>query len=287
MNLGNFECYEVVEGYFRLDGGAMFGSVPKALWEKVAPADEQNRIHMALRALLILQDKRAILVDTGIGRKFPAKFEKMYGIDHSQTDIHHALAKHTLTVGDITDVILTHFHFDHAGGVSYRDEKGALQLTFPNAQYWVHRDNVKLCRQPNPKDRASYLEENIQPVLESGKVTILEDGREFLPGISGFISYGHTTGLLCPRVESMGKSILYCADLIPMVAHIPLAYIMGYDLYASTTMQEKQYVMDQAIADHTALFFVHDPVIAACHVQIDDKGRYSAGAVIDMGPRDE
>lgn len=283
MQLGDFECLEVIEGYFRLDGGAMFGSVPKTMWDKVAPPDAENRILLALRTLLIRTGERNILVDTGIGHKWNEKLAAIFCIDHSQHDIHKGLQKHGLAVEDITDVILTHFHFDHAGGATYYDNHGNLKLTFPNAHWYVHRANVELSKKPNPKDKASYLPENILPVLESGKVTILEGGDgvtqpvDILPGIEGIVSYGHTTGMMMPRVKSKGESLVYLADLIPTHVHIPNAWVMGYDLYALTTMEEKQQLLSQAQRDNTILYFEHDPDFPACHLAVDDKARHSAG----------
>ena len=278
MRIGRYQVSAVETGRFALDGGAMFGVVPKTLWEKQIPADDKNRIPMALRTLLIEEvgGTRKILVDTGMGSKWSDKMAAIYAVDHSQLTLEKSLQQKGLTTDDITDVLLTHFHFDHAGGATRRDERGKLVPSFARARYWVQRRNLELARAPSEKDRASYLTENFTPLLEHGVLQFLDGPGPWAEGIELVLSDGHTLGMQLPRVFGPEGSVIYCADLIPTAAHVPVPWVMAYDNQPVLTIQEKKPLLAQAHEQGWVLFFEHDPYGPAARVQLTDKG-YSAG----------
>jgi glyoxylase-like metal-dependent hydrolase (beta-lactamase superfamily II) len=245
MKIGESEIFALETGMFKLDGGAMFGTVPKPLWEKAIPPDELNRIPMALRIILLrdLKTKRNLLVDTGIGHKINEKFAKIYAVDYSTNTLEKSLAAHGLKSDDITDVILTHLHFDHTGGSTKADASGKIVPTFAKAKYYIQKENYDWATAPNSREAASYLPENFLPLLES-KQLIICDGVEDLeqkikwPGVSARISSGHTVGLQCPLITLGDKKFFYPSDLIPTSAHVPLPWVMGYDIHVIKILEE-------------------------------------------------
>jgi len=271
MKIGSYELHQIDTGRFALDGGAMFGIVPKTIWNKLNPADDENRIDLALRTLLITGNNRNILVDNGIGTKFSEKYTKIYKIDHSKYNLDYSLKKFNLETSDITDVILTHLHFDHAGGSTYRED-GELKLTFPNATYYVQKANYEWALTPNDKERGSYLKENFIPVLEKGKLQLVEGKFELMPHIDVIISNGHTVGLQLVKVSDGRNTLVYCADLIPTTSHIKIPYIMGYDIEPLKIMQEKKELLSLACDDSWTLFLEHDVMIEAVKVKKTEKG---------------
>ena len=271
MKIGRYELHQIDTGRFGLDGGAMFGIVPKTIWNKLNPADDENRIDLALRTLLITGNKRNILVDNGIGTKFSEKYTKIYKIDHSKYNLDSSLKRFNLETKDITDVILTHLHFDHAGGSTYR-EGGELKLTFPNATYYVQKMNYEWALTPNDKERGSYLKENFVPVLEKGKLQMVEGKFELIPQIDVIISNGHTVGLQLVKVSDERNTLVYCADLIPTASHIKIPYIMGYDIEPLKLMQEKKELLSVVCKDNWTLFLEHDVTTEAVKVKKTEKG---------------
>lgn len=271
MKIGSYELHSIETGRFGLDGGAMFGIVPKTIWNKLNPSDDENRIDLALRTLLITGNKRNILVDNGIGTKFSEKYKKIYKIDHSKYNLDSSLKRYNLETRDITDVILTHLHFDHAGGSTYRED-GELKLTFPNATYYVQKANYEWALIPNDKERGSYLKENFIPVLEKGKLQLVEGKFEIIPHIDVIISDGHTTGLQLVRISDKKNTLVYCADLIPTTSHIKIPYIMGYDIEPLKIMREKKELLSKACSDGWTLFLEHDIITEAVKVKKTEKG---------------
>lgn len=271
MKIGDYEVYSIETGTFGLDGGAMFSIVPKTIWNKKNPADEKNRIDLSLRSLLIIGNKRCILVDTGIGEKFSEKYREIYKIDHTKHDIYTSLKKHGLVVEDITDVIITHLHFDHAGG-STSLINGALRPTFPKSNYYIQKKHLHLAHKPSVKDAGSFRQEDFMPLEESGKLEVIDGEGEIFPNISLLISNGHTSGLQHVKVSDSNNTLIYCADLIPTTSHIQLPYVMSYDLYPLTTIEEKKTFLDNAVENDWILFFEHDPLTEAVKIKRTEKG---------------
>lgn len=257
-------------GLFKLDGGAMFGVVPKPLWQKLNPADEQNRCTWAMRCLLYEQDNRLLLVDTGIGNKQDAKFFGHYDL-HGDATLLGSIQKAGYAATDVTDVLLTHLHFDHVGGAVQRTGEG-LTPVFQNAIHWVHPDHWHWATNPNPREKASFLHENIMPLQESGQLSFLTE-RPF-PFADIDLQYvdGHTEKMALPRFRINGRIIAYMADLIPSSAHIPLPYVMGYDVRPLLTMDEKTQLLQQAAQENWILVFEHDPITEAATVELTERG---------------
>lgn len=278
MKIGKYEVYAIETGRFKLDGGAMFGIVPKTLWEKLNPSDDKNRIELALRTLLIINEHRKILVDTGMGKKWEQKYIEIYGIDHSRYTLESSLAKVGLKVDDITDVIITHLHFDHAGGATMLENDGTIRPTFKNATYYVQKRNIELAMNPNEKDRASYLPENFIPLIEFNQIEIVDGEFEIFEGIEIIVSDGHTFGQQLVKVSDGKTTLLYCGDLIPTSSHIPIPYVMAYDLQPLVTMEEKKKLLKKAVDENWILFFEHDPYVDCAtvkqgkkHIEVDQK----------------
>jgi glyoxylase-like metal-dependent hydrolase (beta-lactamase superfamily II) len=271
MKIGNYEIHAIESGRFALDGGAMFGVVPKTLWEKTNPSDDKNRIDLALRNLLIIGEGKRILVDTGMGTKWQHKFIDIYKLDHTKYNLINSLKQFNLEPKDITDVILTHLHFDHAGGATiFEDEK--LKSSFPNAMYYVQRKNWEWANNPSEKDRASYLKENFIPLFENDQLKLIDGEFEFSKGITNIISDGHTTALQLTKISDGNTTLVYCADLIPTASHIPIPWVMSYDLRPLETMEEKKKILEQAEKENWIIFFEHDPFREASFVVKDEKG---------------
>jgi glyoxylase-like metal-dependent hydrolase (beta-lactamase superfamily II) len=263
--------FSINTGYFKLDGGAMFGVVPKSIWSKINPADENNMCSWALRCLLIQDEDRLVLVDTGIGNKQSEKFFGHYYL-HGDDTLDKSLAAHGFTKDDITDVILTHLHFDHCGGAIIRDGEN-LVPAFKNATYWSNERHWAWATNPNDREKASFLNENILPIKESGKLKFIEtSANDFPTNIMIRQVFGHTEAMMLPQVTYKGKSILFMADLLPSAGHIPLPYVMGYDMFPSTTLTEKENFLTEALQNDYVLFFEHDPTIECCTLQMTDKG---------------
>lgn len=267
LKIGSYEICPIPTGLFGLDGGAMFGTVPKVLWEKTNPPDELNRIQMEARALLLKSPGNNILIDCGNGAHFVAKygeklggkFAQMYNMDDSGPSLEKSLKAHGLGVEDIHHVVLTHLHFDHAGGATVeKDHK--LVPTFPKATYYVQRANLETASKPNLREKASYFEANFKPLMEAGVLRILEGSTEnLLPGISTLVSNGHTQGQQMVKVTDGQKTLLYCGDVVPTSTHVRIPWLMGYDLHPLTLMEEKQNILTEAADGSWYLFFEHDP----------------------------
>ncbi|MFN7453180.1 MAG: MBL fold metallo-hydrolase [Pseudobdellovibrionaceae bacterium] len=265
--IGDYEICPLPTGIFGLDGGAMFGTVPKVLWEKEIPADDKNRIPMEARALLLKGTDRKIVIDTGNGGDFIAKygeklgkkFAEMYNINPEGPSLLKSIESYGLKAEDITEVILTHLHFDHAGGAT-TEKNGKLVPTFPKATYYVQAENLETARKPNIREKASYFPANFEPLVESGQLKILHGPQiNLLPGVSVQLSQGHTRGQQIVKISDDKNTMVYCADLIPTSAHVKLAWIMGYDLDPLTLIEEKRQLLEEATAKKWYLFFEHDP----------------------------
>lgn len=272
------KLYTINTGYLKLDGGAMFGVVPKSIWNKLNPADENNMCSWALRCLLIEEGNRLVLVDNGMGNKQDEKFFGHYYL-HGDDTLDGSLAKHGFTRNDITDVFLTHLHFDHCGGSINREgalpdgQPGKLVPAFKNAIYWSNQRHWKWATEPNAREKASFLKENILPIQESGQLKFLESDADDFPGfISIHQVFGHTDAMMLPQVEYKGRSVVFMADLLPSMAHIPLPYVMGYDMFPLTTLNEKKAFLEEALEKDYVLFFEHDPNVECCTLQQTEKG---------------
>jgi len=278
MKVGPYDLYSIETGRFGLDGGAMFGVVPKQLWNKTNPADERNRIALAARALLIVGNGRRILVDNGNGSKFTQKQTDIYGLDTSRFELTKSLKAHALTPADITDVLLTHLHFDHAGGSTYRED-GRLKPAFPNAKYFVQKAHWEQAMHPTEKDRGSFMPDDYLPLREYGVLEFIDGEGELFPQISVVIVNGHTAAQQLPLISDGHTTVLYCCDLFPTTAHIPLPYIMAYDLRPLTTLEEKKKLLKKTVDESWTLFFEHDPLTVAGTVVKTEKG-YSFGSPV-------
>ena len=263
--------YTINSGYFKLDGGAMFGVVPKSIWNNINPADENNMCSWALRCLLIEDGNRLVLVDNGMGDKQSEKFFSHYYMFGDDT-LDKSLAVHGFNRNDITDVFLTHLHFDHCGG-SIIQEGGKLVPAFKNATFWSNARHWKWATEPNDREKASFLKENILPIQESGQLKFIETHRNDFPeNIRVRQVFGHTDAMMLPQVQYKGRTIVYMADLLPSAGHIPLPYVMAYDMFPLTTLNEKKVFLTEAQQNDFILFFEHDPKIECCTLQLTDKG---------------
>jgi glyoxylase-like metal-dependent hydrolase (beta-lactamase superfamily II) len=277
MKIGPYTLTPIETGTFALDGGAMFGVVPKTLWSKSNPADEQNRIDMALRVLLIQTQGKNILVDTGMGDKYDDKTKSIYKLDHRKFSLLGSLAQRGLKAEDITHVIQTHLHFDHCGGLVTQMSAGNLVPTFPNAKVFVQKDNLKWARNPTEKDRASYLKNDWEPIVAEGLLEEVDGPGEIMPGIELMIFNGHTRAQQLPHIyDDTGNHVFFCADLFPTRGHVPLPYIMGYDNFPLTTLEEKKQLVPRAYEEKWLLFFEHDPADAFVRIESTPKG-FKAG----------
>lgn len=281
MRIGNYELAPIETGRFGLDGGAMFGVVPKPLWEKLHPPDERNRITMAARALLLRDGTRTILVDAGNGTKLPEKLAAIYRVDTRSDALVASLSARGVSPDEVTDVILTHLHFDHAGGATHRVD-GVLKPTFPNARYHVQRDQWEAALRPTERDRASFIPEDFLPLRDHSLLDFAEGEGELLPGIRLRLLHGHTTALQAPLISDGATTLFFCADLFPLASHLQLPWIMGYDLRPLVTLEEKRRVLGEALEQQWILFFEHDPRIVAGKLEAGEKGPV-LGAAVSLG----
>ena len=271
------KLYSINTGNFKLDGGAMFGVVPKTIWNKINPADENNLCSWALRCLLIEDGNRLILIDNGNGDKQDAKFFSHYHL-HGDDTLEKSLAKYGFSKNDITDVILTHLHFDHCGG-SIKREGDKLVPNFPNATYWSNLEHWNWAVNPNEREKASFLKENILPIEESGKLKFIEVPENGIAAEARICTemkfrfvYGHTQAMMLPQVKYKNKTVVFMADLLPSAGHIPLPYVMGYDMFPMTTLNEKKSFLKEALENDYILFFEHDPKYECCNLQQTERG---------------
>jgi glyoxylase-like metal-dependent hydrolase (beta-lactamase superfamily II) len=265
--------YAINAGHFKLDGGAMFGVVPKTMWNKLNPADENNMCNWAMRCLLIEEGNKLILIDTGMGDKQEAKFFDRYYLNGDDS-LERSLAANGFSKDDITDVILTHLHFDHCGGAIVK-EGDKLVPAFKNATYWSNEQHWNWAIDPNDREKASFLKENILPIQESGQLKFVVPNAtqsDILPQLTFKYAFGHTDAMMLPVIKYKDKTIVYMADLLPSLAHIPMPYIMAYDMFPMKTLNEKKIFLSEAEQNGYILFFEHDPIIECCTLQLTEKG---------------
>lgn len=266
------ELYSINTGHFKLDGGAMFGVVPKTIWQRSNAADENNMCSWAMRCLLVKDGNRLILIDNGMGNKQNDKFFGYYFL-HGNDTLDLSLAKHGFCKDDITDVFLTHLHFDHCGGsIEYNSDRTKLKPAFKNATYWCAEKHWNWAVNPNPREKASFLSENILPIQESGQLKFIDSSKEFMTDFRMYEANGHTEAMLLPLITYKNTTVAFMADLIPSVGHLPLPYVMGYDVRPLNTMVEKDYILNEAAKNNWTLFFEHDPINECCNVIQTEKG---------------
>lgn len=272
MKFGNYDLQIIETGNFSLDGGAMFGVVPKTLWNKTNPADEFNRIELSARTLLAIGNGKIILIDDGLGEKLNEKLKSIYKVDNSKNDLQKSLKKFGLTTKDITDVILTHCHFDHCGGsTKFSGEK--IVPTFENAIYHVQKDHWQLAEtRSNERDKASFISIDFEVLKSFGQLNLIEGEKEIFPGIDLIVCNGHTNSQQLPLFKNQNQKLLFCCDLVPTTSHLPLPYIMGYDLRPLITLEEKRKILFDAANENWFLFFEHDPFTPCATIKNTEKG---------------
>lgn len=264
------DLYVINTGKFKLDGGAMFGVVPKSLWKSANPPDENNMCSLAMRCLLVESEGRLILIDNGMGNKQSEKFFSYYYL-HGKESLSSSLHQSGFNEDDITDMFLTHLHFDHCGG-SVKKDGDKLTLTFKNARYWSHEEHWKWAIEPNSRENASFLKENFVPIQEQGRLNFITSTNPDLPGIEVLTVDGHSEKMMIPKINYKGRIIAFCADLFPSIHHIPIPWVMAYDTRPLLTMQEKEKFLDEAVDNQYILFFEHDPVIECCTLKRTERG---------------
>jgi glyoxylase-like metal-dependent hydrolase (beta-lactamase superfamily II) len=267
----NMEIYKIETGNLMIDGGAMFGVVPKSLWEEKYPANEKNLCNLSMRSLLIVTEGRKILIDTGVGNKQDEKFFGYYYLNGNHS-LKGSLKQTGSTPDDITDVILTHLHFDHCGGAVEYNENNELKPAFKNARYWISSQQWEWANNPNHREKASFLKENFIPIKESGQLEIIDSDFELVPGIELRLYDGHTEGQIIPFIRYNNKTIVYVADLIPTSAHIPLSWICGFDTKPLVSLEEKKEFLEKALEKGYTLFFEHDINVECCSLKMTEKG---------------
>ncbi len=280
MKFGEFEIFVLSDGRFRLDGGAMFGVVPKTMWARVLASDERNRVTLGLNCLLIRAGKQTIVVETGTGEKFDAKRQDIFGIDHSVTLLD-SLAARGVAPEDVTLVVNTHLHFDHCGWNTRFGKDGKPAPTFPRARYFVQRGEYQHALQPTERDRASYLPENIQPMVDSNQWVFPETDTQLAPGIELIRIPGHTRDMQGVRIHSGGRTAFFFADMVPTTAHLQYPWIMGYDLYPMTTLEQKKKWIPEAVRNEWLCFFAHDPAVPAAYLRERD-GKVIAEPILEL-----
>lgn len=269
MKIGKYEIFSIKSGMFKLDGGAMFGVVPKVLWNKTNPADDLNRINLATRSLLLISEKRKILVDTGIGNKFDEKFKNIYAVENLTID--EVIKQKGINPDTITDVVITHLHFDHAGG-STKISGDEVIPTFRNAKYHIQKGHYEWALNPSEKDRASFLKDDFLPLQDFNQLVLTEGEFKLDDEIEIIVSNGHTPFQQHLKISDGKQTLFYCGDMIPTSSHIPYPYVMSYDLYPLTTIEEKKKILPQAYEENWILFFEHDPDISAVTLKESKKG---------------
>ncbi len=282
MKIGNYDLYSIETSEFGLDGGAMFGIIPKTLWEKKVSVDELNRIEMVTRSLLLRSEDKKILIDTGNGTKWKDKYKEIYNINTEQYNIETSLKNYGFNTDEITDVICTHLHFDHVGG-NTKFESGKIIPTFPNATYWVTKDNWKLANHPSQKDFGSFIENDWKVLAQNQMMQIVDGNEQFLEGIDIHLTYGHTEGLMHPVISDGYKTLFYGADIFPLAAHIPIPWVMAYDVQPVVTMKEKEEILMKMYNKNWILFLEHDPKIQACTINWDGKHYHMKNKIIISG----
>ena len=266
------KIYPIETGNFKLDGGAMFGVVPKTIWQKTNPADDNNLIDMSMRSMLIEDGDRLILVDTGLGAKQSNKFYSYYYL-FGDFSLNSSLAKHGFHRDDITDVFLTHLHFDHCGGaIEWNTDRTILQPVFKNAKFWSNEQHWKWATEPNPREKASFFKENINPIKESGQLNFIDSNFKEQIGFDVLFVDGHTEKQMLPMLTYQGKTVVFVADLLPTIGHIPLAYVVGYDTRPLLTLKEKELFLNEAADNEYYLFLEHDAYNELCTVKRTEKG---------------
>ncbi len=270
-HIGPYSLHAIETGRFGLDGGAMFGVVPKPLWEKRIPADEKNRIPLAMRCLLLKGEDRVILIDTGLGDSYDEKFARLFKVDHEHSELHRSLQEAGVEAADITDVVITHLHFDHAGGcVTTRN--GERYLAFPNATYHVQRKHWEWALNPNPREKNSFLKAYLDPLQASPQLHLLNGEGTLFPQLDVLTVNGHTEAQQLVKISDGNRTLVFVADLIPTSAHIGLPWVMGYDVRPLITMEEKEDFLQKAVEGEWDLFFEHDPDVAVASVRQGEKG---------------
>jgi len=278
MKIGKYKLSIIESGSFGLDGGAMFGIIPKPLWQRTNLADDANRVRLATRNLLLESDTRKILIDTGMGSKWDEKSKNIYAIDEKHS-LSSALGEKGLKPDDITDVILTHLHFDHTGGSTVL-VNGKLEPAFPNANYFVQKQNFDWAKNPSDRDKGSYIKDNFLPLYEEGVLNFIIGNAEFDDEIKMIVINGHTFGQQMVKISNDSDTFLFCSDLMPFVSHIPLPYIMGYDLQPLVTLEEKKKYLKLALDENWKLFFGHDAEFAFATVK-----KFGEGYLVDKSYR--
>ena len=276
------KLYSIPTGNFHLDGGAMFGVVPKTIWEKQVPANEKNLCNWAMRCLLVenTANNRIVLIDTGIGNKQSDKFFSYYDLN-GEDSLLKSIEKTGFSINQITDVLLTHLHFDHVGGAVF-EESGEYFPTFPNATYWVHQDQWLHAHNPNPREKASFLLENFDPLNDAGVLSFVSAGELLADCIEINIFNGHTLGMIVPIIHTENQKIVYGADLIPSAAHIPVNYVMGYDIQPLITMEEKAMILNEIVLQNMLLFYEHDATREISSVIKNEKGQFGKGTQFSL-----
>lgn len=264
------QLHVIDTGFFKLDGGAMHGVVPKSMWSKKNPADENNMCSWAMRCLLVEEGDRLILIDNGIGTKQDAKFFSYYFL-HGDTSLEKSLHAKGFDFKDVTDVFLTHLHFDHCGG-SIVENGDKLETAFPNATYWSNEEHWEWATKPNAREKASFLKENILPIQESGQLKFFKENDELIPGFKAWFTYGHTGAMMLPHIAYKGKTVVFLADLMPSAAHVPLPWVMAYDTQPLKTLSEKEQFLPEAAKNDYVLFFEHDAANECANVIQSEHG---------------
>ncbi|MCB9032756.1 MAG: MBL fold metallo-hydrolase [Chitinophagales bacterium] len=265
------QIFSIDTGYFKLDGGAMFGVVPKTMWQKLNPPDENNLCTWAMRCLLIQDKDKLILIDSGIGNNITPQYQQRY-FTFGEDTLEKSLAKHGFSTEDITDVIYTHLHFDHCSGALNRSDDGTLSLKFPNATYWTNNEHWNWAMEPNPREQASFLKENLNFLLNSNQLKFVDNEEWSFTNIEYELMYGHTHAMMIFHIYKDDQTISYCADLIPSHHHIKLPYIMAYDVQPLETLKEKHIFLEKALENNHILVFEHDKDIEACTLKRTEKG---------------
>jgi glyoxylase-like metal-dependent hydrolase (beta-lactamase superfamily II) len=281
--IGNLELTTIEAGHFRLDGGAMFGVVPKTLWSRQIPADEKNRIPMAMRCMLVQSSAtdRIYLIDNGSGNKFDEKMEKIYDLDYSTHNLIESLKNAGVTPEQVTDMVFTHLHFDHAGGTTDYNDQGELYECFPNATYHVNRRHWETATNPNAREKASFFPENIQPIKDSGRLNLVDDNHSFEKGFRTIPMDGHTVGQQLPLFEDEHVTLVYAGDLFPTAAHVPLPWVMGYDMFPVQTLKEKEEFLNRATDGNWHIFLEHDAENEVITLKREN-GKFSADNILKL-----